>query len=73
MMPLRPSKEVAAAQRQIAADLRADLSAGATVYGYREDGAYVARTRDGDRIVKPGQAYRDMIQAKKKTRLERVG
>ena len=70
MPRLRPSNELEAAQKQIEADLQADLENGATLYGYRQDGAYVARTRDGDRIVEPGEAYRDMMRAKEKKRLE---
>ena len=39
---------------RIKADLAAQIQAGGTLYGYRQDGAYVARTRKGDAIVKPG-------------------
>ena len=38
-------------QEQIKADLAAQLEAGATLYGFRSDGAYVARTKYGDRII----------------------
>ena len=34
MPRLRPSKELEAAQKQIEADLQADLENGATLYGY---------------------------------------
>ena len=37
---------------QIKADLAAQLEAGATLYGIRSDGAYIARTRDGDRVIR---------------------
>ena len=36
---------------QIKADLAAQLAAGGTLYGIRSDGAYIARTRDGDRVL----------------------
>lgn len=73
MPGLRPSKELEAAQKRIEAELQADLENGATLYGYRDDGTYVARTRDGDRIVKPGQAYRDMMRGKKRKQVEPIG
>ena len=38
-------------QDQIKADLAAQLAAGGTLYGIRSDGAYVERTKDGDRIL----------------------
>ena len=38
-------------REQIKADLAAQLDAGGTLYGVRSDGAYVARTRDGDRVL----------------------
>ena len=38
-------------QEQIKADLAAQLEAGGTLYGTRSDGAYVARTKHGDRII----------------------
>ena len=41
-------------QDKIRAHLDAELQAGATLYGYREDGTYVARTRSGDRVITPG-------------------
>ena len=37
---------------QIKADLAAQLEAGGTLYGVRVDGAYIARTRDGDRVLR---------------------
>lgn len=39
---------------RIRADLAAQVEAGGTLYGYRQDGAYVARTKNGDQIVTPG-------------------
>ena len=36
---------------QIKADLAAQLEAGGTLYGIRSDGAYIARTKDGDRVI----------------------
>lgn len=38
---------------QIKADLAAQLAAGGTLYGVRSDGAYIARTKDGDRMLRP--------------------
>ena len=52
-----PSKEPvqqAAWRDRIRADLAAQVEAGGTLYGYRQDGAYVARTKSGDAIVTPG-------------------
>ena len=37
---------------QIKADLAAQLEAGGTLYGVRADGAYVARSRNGDRVLR---------------------
>ncbi|MXZ81572.1 MAG: hypothetical protein F4Z15_09535 [Gammaproteobacteria bacterium] len=37
---------------KIKADLADQLAAGGTLYGIRSDGAYIARTRDGDRVIK---------------------
>ena len=37
---------------QIKADLVAQLEAGATLYGIRSDGAYIARTEEGDRVIR---------------------
>ena len=39
---------------RIKADLAAQIQAGGTLYGYRQDGAYIARTRNGDEVVTPG-------------------
>ena len=42
-------------REQIKADLAAQLEAGGTLYGVRSDGAYIARTKHGDRVLKwPG-------------------
>ena len=38
-------------QDQIKAHLASELEAGATLYGFRSDGAYIARTKDGDRVL----------------------
>ncbi|MXW90899.1 MAG: hypothetical protein F4114_16430 [Rhodospirillaceae bacterium] len=38
---------------QIKADLAAQVEAGGTLYGVRSDGAYIARTKQGDRIIEP--------------------
>ena len=40
-------------QDEIKAHLAAELEAGATLYGRRHDGAYVARTKSGDRVISP--------------------
>ena len=45
-MPGRPNDW----REQIKADLAAQVEAGGTLCGVRSDGAYVARTRDGDRV-----------------------
>ena len=37
---------------RIKADLAAQVKAGGTLYGIRPDGTWIARTRDGDRIIK---------------------
>ena len=37
---------------QIKADLAAQLEAGATLYGIRSDGTYIARTKDGDQVIR---------------------
>ena len=39
-------------REQIEADLAAQLEAGGTLYGFRPDGACIARTRDGTRVLK---------------------
>ena len=38
-------------REQIKADLAAQVEAGGTLYGVRPDGAYIARTREGDRVL----------------------
>ena len=38
-------------RQQVEADLLLQVKAGGALYGYRRDGAYVARTSDGDRII----------------------
>ena len=38
---------------QIKADLAAQVEAGGTLYGVRSDGAYIARTKEGDRVLNP--------------------
>ncbi len=38
-------------REQIKADLAGQVEAGATLYGVRSDGAYIARTKDGDRVI----------------------
>ena len=38
-------------REQIKADLAAQVEAGATLYGIRSDGAYIARTKDGDTVI----------------------
>ena len=37
---------------QIKADLAAQVEAGGTLYGIRPDGTWVARTKDGDRVIR---------------------
>ena len=61
MPPLGPPKEPETWREAIEADLQADVDAGRTLYGKRPDGAYIARTRDGDRVVDPGEAYRELM------------
>ena len=39
-------------REQIKADLAAQLEAGGTLYGVRSDGAYIARTKHGDRVLR---------------------
>ena len=56
MSSLGPPKEPETWREAIKAKLQAKLDAGYTLYGDRSDGAYIARTRDGDYIVEPGQA-----------------
>ena len=38
-------------REQVKADLAAQLKAGATLYGVRSDGAYIARTKGGDKVI----------------------
>ena len=54
IVPRSKPAEQDAWRDRIKADLAAQVEAGGTLYGYRQDGAYIARTRDGDRIVSPG-------------------
>lgn len=37
---------------RIKADLAAQVKAGGTLYGIRPDGTWIARNRDGDRVIK---------------------
>ena len=37
---------------QIKADLAAQVEAGGTLYGIRPDGTWIARTKDGDRVIR---------------------
>ncbi len=39
-------------QDQIKAALAAQVAAGGTLYGVRADGAYIARTKDGDQVLR---------------------
>ena len=52
----KKSGQVETWRERIKADLAAQVEAGGTLYGYRKDGAYVARTRSGDRVIMPGRA-----------------
>ena len=40
-------------REQIKADLAAQVEAGGTLCGFRSDGAYIARTKHGDRVIRP--------------------
>jgi len=40
-------------REQIKTDLAAQVEAGGTLYGLRRDGAYVARTKHGERVLRP--------------------
>ena len=53
-VPSEEPVQQAAWRDRIRADLAAQVEAGGTLYGYRQDGAYVARTKHGDEIVRPG-------------------
>ena len=46
-------------REQIKAHLAAQLEAGGTLYGIRSDGAYIARTSSGDRVL--GLPDRDWV------------
>ena len=46
-------------QDQIRAHLASQLKAGATLYGFRSDGAYIARTNDGDRVLSHSDSKSD--------------
>lgn len=46
-------------REEIRADLAAQLEAGGTLYGTRADGAYIARTKDGDRVIRPPKPKAD--------------
>lgn len=37
-------------------DLDAQVAEGGEIYGYRRDGAYVVRTKNGDQVITPGHA-----------------
>ena len=52
--PLKKSDRPAAWRERIKVDLAAQVEAGGTLYGYREDGAYIARTTSGDRVITLG-------------------
>ena len=45
---------------QIKADLAAQLEAGATLCGVRSDGACIARTKDGDRVLSRTERVRQI-------------
>ena len=49
--PTKPIQREAWRDR-IQADLAAHIEAGGMLYGYRNDGAYIARTKRGDRIIR---------------------
>ncbi len=42
-------------REQIKARLAAQVEAGGTLYGVRADGAYVARTKHGERVIAPAK------------------
>ena len=54
MMTLRMDKPTIRLGR-IKEHLQRQLDEGGTLYGYRSDGKYVARTSAGDRILQPGE------------------
>ena len=39
-------------REEIKADLAAQVEAGGTLYGFKPDGTWIARTRDGDRVIR---------------------
>ena len=39
-------------REQIKADLAAQVEAGGTLYSFEPDGTWIARTRDGDRVIR---------------------
>jgi len=43
---------------RVKAILAAELEAGGTLYGIRADGCYIARTKDGERILKRPPKFR---------------
>ena len=49
--PIKPIQREGWRDR-IQADLAAQIEAAGTLYGYRNDGVYVARTKRGDRIIR---------------------
>ena len=40
-------------REEIKAELAAQVEAGGTLYGVRSDGAYIARTKEGGRVLAP--------------------
>ena len=38
-------------RERVKEDLAAQIEAGATLYGIREDGCFIARSKSGDRII----------------------
>ena len=53
MATLQKPDRAEAWRERIKADLVAQVEAGGTLYGYCEDGAYIARTKNGDRVIIP--------------------
>ena len=39
-------------REEIKADLAAQVEAGGTLYGFKPDGTWIARTKDGDRVIR---------------------
>ena len=52
--PLNKLDRPAAWREQIKVELAAQVEAGGTLYGYREDGVYIARTKSGARVITLG-------------------